>query len=402
MFNPDSSWRRLAVCLTVIGALFLCSPAAVSARKPKIVKTVIVIGTGTIHKGNSAAARQAAIKNGLKVALDAAVVELLSPESLVGHFQIINQVIMEQTGDFIQGYKVLGEYKSGSSYRAVVEATISMEAVSRKLAAVSIVVGRGELPKVLLFISQQNPEGALEQYWWGGDSQFKMVTAETAMAAVLTQKGFLVADPGRGSSKSKNRTIDFPAAIDSASAMLLAADWGAKVVVIGTAIARPAPNTMGSSRRSYAATVQARAFMVENGTELALIENEAVAAGSDDVMGGRKAIKASAELVAAVLVDRIVAAWGKEGKSLATIQIAVEGTRDLANLVMFRRVIKKMPDVTNIKTLEMKPDQAVIEVEYQGTAEAFANGLMLNPFENFRLDIYDVSGELLRVAIIPR
>ncbi len=401
MLKPDSSWQRMAVCLTVICAVFLFSPA-VSARQPETLKTVIVIGSGTIYKGNSAAARQAAISNGLNVALDAVVVELLSPEGLVGHFQIINQVIQEQTDDYIQGYKVLGEYKSGKKYRAVVEVTISIEAISRKLASVSIAVGQGELPKVLFFISQQNPEGALEEYWWGGGAQFKMSSAEKAMAAVLTQKGFLVADPARGSSSSKNRTIDFPTAIDSTSATLLAAGYGAKVVVIGTAVARPAPNTMGSSLRSYTATVRARAFMVENGTELALIENEAVAAGSDDITGGRKAIKESAKLVAAALVERIVAVWGKEGKSLSTITIAVEGTRDLANFVMFRRVIKKMPDATRIKTLEMKPDQAIIEIEYQGTAEAFANELMLNPFENFRLDIYDVSGELLRVALIPR
>jgi hypothetical protein len=69
---------------------------------------------------------------------------------------------------------------------------------------------------------------------------------------------------------------------------------------------------------------------------------------------------------------------------------------------MFRRVIKKMQDVEKIKTLEMKPDQAVIEIDYHGTAEVFAKDLMVNPFENFRLDIYEVSGELLRVALIPQ
>ncbi len=392
---------RPVVLIAIFWAVFLLSQT-VSAQQPDPLKTVIVIGTGTLYKGDSAAARQAAIADGLNAALDAAVVELLSPESLVGHFQSINQVIQGQTDDFIQGYKVLGEYKSGNTYRAVVEATISIEAISRKLASVSIAVGKGELPKVLFFISQQNLEGALEQYWWGGDSQFKMVSAEKAMAEVMAQKGFLVADPGHGSANSSNRTIDFPMAIDTASAMLLAADYGAKVIIIGTAVSRLAPNTMGSSRKSYTATVKARALMVANGTELALTENETVVAGSDDVTGGRMAIEAAATLAADALIDRIVAVWSKEGKPLSTIKIAVEGTRDLANFVMFRRVIKKMPDVTKIKTLEMRPDQAVMEVEYQGTAETFANGLMLNPFENFRLDIYDVSGELLRVAIVPR
>ena len=136
--------------------------------------------------------------------------------------------------------------------------------------------------------------------------------------------------------------------------------------------------------------------MVADGTELALTEKEAVVAGSDDVVGGRQAIAAAADLAAADLAERLVAVWGKEGKALTTIKIAVEGTRDLANFVKFRRVIKKMQDVENIKTLEMKPDQAVIEVDYQGTADAFANSLMVNPFEDFRLDIYEVSGELLR------
>ena len=401
MLKSVSSLRRLSVLITVICAALLFSQTAF-ARKPDALKTVVVIGTGTINNGNPAAARQEAIFDGLKVAVDAAVVGMLSPESLVGHFQIINQVIQGRTNDFIQGYKVLGEYKSGKQYRAVVEATISIKAISRKLAAVSVAVGGEELPKVLFFIAQQNPEGALEQYWWGGDSQFKMVSAEKVMARVLARKGFLVADPGRGASSSRNRTIDFPSTIDTASAMMLAANYGARVVIIGTAVSRPTLNTMGSSRSTYAAIVKARAFRVANGAELAATENEAVAAGSDDIVGGRKAIKEAAGLAATALAEQIVMVWGKEGKSLSTIKIAVEVTRDLANFVMFRRVIKKMPDVVKIRTLEMKPDQAVIEVEYQGTIEAFANSLMLNPFEDFRLDIYDVAGELLRVALIPR
>jgi hypothetical protein len=394
-----SRWL-LMVLVAAAGGVLLFSAAAY-ARQPAALKTVIVIGNGTIYKGNSAAARQAAIKDGLNVALDAAVVELLSPESLVGHFQIINQVIQAQTDEFIQGYKVLGEYQAGKNYRAVVEATISIEAISRKLADVSVSVGAQELPKVLFFISEQNPAGALTQYWWGGDMQFRMSSAEKSMGRVLTEKGFRVADPRRRAAGTQNRTIDFPAAIDTASAMLLAADYGARVIIIGSAVSRPAPNTMGTSR-SYAATVKARAFMVADGTELALIEKEAVVAGSDDVIGGRQAIKDAADLAAADLAERIVAMWGKEGKFLTTIKIAVEGTRDLANFVMFRRVIKKMQDVEKIKTLEMKPDQAVIEIDYHGTAEVFANDLMVNPFENFRLDIYEVSGELLRVAIIPQ
>ncbi len=400
MLQSVRSRRLLMALIAAVGVVLLFS--AIAYARQAALKTVIVIGNGTIYKGNSEAARQAAIKDGLNVALDAAVVELLSPESLVGHFQIINQVIQGQTDDFIQGYKVLGEYQAGKKYRAVVEATISIEAISRKLADVSISVGAQELPKVLFFISEQNPAGALVYYWWGGGSQFRMSAAEKSMGRVLTEKGFLVADPQRSASGTMNRKIDFPAAIDTASALLLAADYGAKVIVIGTAVSRPASNTMGASRRSYAATVQAGAFRVADGTELALVEKEAVVAGSDDVAGGREAIKEAADLAAATLAEHIAAKWGTEGKTLTTIKIAVEGTRDLANFVMFRRVIKKMPDVEKIKTLEMKPDQAVIEVDYQGTAEAFANGLMVNPFEHFRLDIYEVSGELLRVALIPQ
>lgn len=398
-----SVWSRqlLMMVFAAAGAVFLFGPAA-QARHSADLKTVIVIGSSAIYKGNSAAARQAAIANGLDVALDAAVVELLSSDSLVGHFQIINQVIEGKTDDFVQGYKVLGEYQAGSNYRVVVEATISIEAISRKLADVSVAVGGKKLPKVLFFVSEQNPAGALDRYWWGGDGQFRMSSAEKSMARVMAGKGFLVADPGHRASGTKNRKIDFPAAIDTATALLLAADYGAKVIVVGSAESRPAPNTMGASRRSYAATVKARAFNVADGTELAAVEKEAVTAGTDDVIGGREAIKEAAALAATALAEQVTALWGKEGKVLTTIKIAVEGTRDLANFVMFRRVIKKMQDVEKIKTIEMKPDQAVIEVDYHGTAEAFANDLMLNPFENFGLDIYEVSGALLRVALVPR
>ncbi|MGB6012802.1 MAG: hypothetical protein WBI57_16170, partial [Desulfobacterales bacterium] len=94
---------------TIIRFIFLMfflsvafSPAKnVQAENQIPAKTIVVIGTGNIHGGNSARAREEAIANGLVSAVEYAAVGLLPPESLARNFQTFNDLLNGQTGKFV-------------------------------------------------------------------------------------------------------------------------------------------------------------------------------------------------------------------------------------------------------------------------------------------------------------
>ena len=65
------------------------------------------------------------------------------------------------------------------------------------------------------------------------------------------------------------------------------------------------------------------------------------------------------------------------------------------------KMMKNMPGVEGIQILEILPDQATIMVDYQGEARALADALILNPYDNFGINIYEVMDKRIKLELVP-
>ena len=111
----------LSAVLTLFALLLLmASPGFCADPVPTDVRQVIVIGNAAIYKNDAASAREHAVARGLDAAVERAVADLLSTESLVGSFQTLNQTVFGDPDAFIQGFKVLAENVTGKQYRVIV------------------------------------------------------------------------------------------------------------------------------------------------------------------------------------------------------------------------------------------------------------------------------------------
>ncbi|MFH1981215.1 MAG: hypothetical protein ABIL58_05190 [Pseudomonadota bacterium] len=364
-------------------------------------KEYTAIGSGRITKGNTANARQEAIDNGLNAAIAMAVIELVPADTFVGHFAAVSQAISGRSNEFLQGYKVLAETPAGNDYRVMVSATVSLDALRRQFNAAGITLSRKVMPRTLLFIVEKDVLQQLPSYWWGGDAVMTENDSQKVLGAKLREAGFSVLSPTRPEGGSA-QVLDYPPNIDIETLVHLASAYRAEVVVVGTARAALASNTMGDQLRSYRAVVGVKAIRVADRKILATVEQESVATASEATQGGRKAMDAAAVQAGETLARQLAPAWLVSEDVLSRVEIAIEGTRDLANFVTFRRIIKTMPGVKSTQTTEMKPDQAALVVEYQGDVAALAESLMRTTFDNFGIDIKDVSGDKMRVALRPK
>ncbi len=373
----------------------------VNAEENASEKIIEVIGTGAIQGGNVAKARDRAIKNSLVSAVEFAVADFLPLESMIQNFEILNEILYDNSSEFVADYKVLTELKSGRTYRVLVQATVSIDAIKEELISVNIKVYKKNLPKILFLIAEQNFSDISQRYWWTEDLTFVKGYTEIAMTEKMLKNGFSVIDQKSLVINEEFETLKDKADLSNQDAVSLGAILQADVVIVGNSKADIAPNTMGGDIKSFKGTMLARALRTDTGEEIASTIQTEVSVNKDDIAGARDALSNAGYLAGSDLASQIVRKWHEEvKKSITTLVIIVEGTRDLSNFVIFRAELNEIPGVDSLQTSEMKADEATIVVDFQGNAKELADALMLKNFESFGINIYEISQSHLRVRLV--
>jgi len=373
----------------------------VNAEENTSKKIIGVIGTGTIRGGDVAKARDRAIKNSLVSAVEFAVADLLPLESMTQNFKILNEILYDNTSEFVVYYKVLAELKSGRTYRVLVQATVSIDVIEEKLISADIKVYKKKLPEILFFIAERNFDDISPQYWWSKDLTFVKGYTEIAMTEKMLKNGFSVIDQKSLVINEEFETLKYKADLSNQDAVSLGAVLQADVVIVGNSKTDIAPNTMGENIKSFKGTVFACALRTDTGEEIASTTQTAVSVNKDDIAGGRDALSNVGYLAASDLASQIIMEWRKEvKKSITTLVIIVEGTRALSNFVVFRAELNEIPGIDSVQTSEMKADEATIIINFHGNAKELADALMLKTFESFGINIYEVSQSHLRIRLV--
>ena len=396
----SSKWKRIGVVVVVLVSTFSLS-VAVYAQQRVQDKTFVVIGSSKLQGANIQAARDRAISESLVTAVALMTEEILKVDSLVENFPQVNTVIYENTNAFVQEYKVLTETESGKFYRVIVKATVAGKKIAKQLSKAGILRAKIDLPSVLFFISEQNLQNDSPRYWWGKQMGGFESISEATMADILKTRGFPIVDHGGvGIGKLADWGADIKPELTDEEALNLGARLQADVVILGTAIASPTASIMGDDLKSFKVVLNARVLGTETGAELANISRTSVTANVDETVGGREALKMAGTLAGDDLAIQLAAEWRKLAEKPSRMEVLVEGTGNLANFVKFRRALTGIPGVEGVRVKEIKPNETTLIIDYQGKAEQLASALMLQNFENFGINIYEISKQNLKVALV--
>jgi hypothetical protein len=393
-------WNRIVVAMAVLIATLLLS-TAVDAQQKVQNKTFVVIGTSRVSGDNIQIARDKAISQSLVTAVALMTEEILQVDSLVENFPQVNEVIYENTDAFVHDYKVLTETRSGKSYRVIVKATVAGKKIAKQLSRAGILRVKVTLPAVLFFISEQNLLEDFPRYWWGKQMDGFESTTEATMTNILRAQGFrIVAHGGIEIRKMADwGSSDKPELTDE-EAINLGTRLQADVVIVGTSIASPTPSVMGDDLKSFKGNLTARVLRTETGEKIANISRTAVTANVDESAGGKEALMMAGTLAGDKLAPQLATVWRKLAEKPSQVEVMVEGTGNLANFVKFRRALTSISGVGGIRVKEIKPNETTLIVEYQGKAEDLASELMLQNFDNFGINIYEITQENLKIAIV--
>ena len=400
MCRMSFKWYGRIVAIAM--ALMLSSSVAVYAQKQVQNKTFVVVGTSQIHGGNIQAAREAAISESLVSAVALMTEEILEVNSLVEYFPQVNETIYAKPKAFVLDYKVLTETESGKFYRVLVKARVAGKKIAEQLSNADILRAKVERPAILFLISEQNLQQDEPRYWWGKQMGGFETIAEATMANILKARGFPIVnhrdtgiiqltDPG---------AISTPALSDE-SAIDIGNRLKADVIIMGTSVASPTASVMGDDLKSFKAILNARVLRTQNGEELVNMSRTSVTANIDEAAGGREALTMVATLVGDDLAIQLDAAWRRLADRPSQVEVFVEGTGNLANFVKFRRALTSISGVGGIRVKEIKPNETTLIIDYKGKAEELAAALMRQNFENFGINIYEITQSNLKITLVP-
>ncbi|HSO18546.1 MAG TPA: hypothetical protein VLT88_03755 [Desulfosarcina sp.] len=381
-------------------ALFVLVALGTSAhgQDTRTAKQLTVLGTAVVHGDNLAGSRQNAVNDALVAAVGQVVVEMLTGETVVRRFQLINEHILAQQDNYVMNYRVLTESVTGSAIRTLVQVDISVDRVSRDLSRLGLAMDGSVYPRILFMLAEKNLGDAGFRYWWGDTRQPHRTISEAAMAETLQSIGFEIVDP-----PELTAPLGLPRNAADEQMMVLARRLGADVLVAGEGAAATAANTMGGTITAFAAEVQARAFNVQTGRQIGSTRQKSAASGMEAMTAGREALSGAGALAADDLARQIMVAWQQEQDRSALIEVAVEGTGGhIASFVRLRTAISTLSGVKELKMREMSADRAVMAVNYQGSARSLADALLLKTFSGFGIDIYAVTAEAVQIQLIHR
>jgi len=95
--------------------------------------TLMTAGTTIVLEGNLARARNMAIANGKRNALEEAVRALVPASVVFENYYIINENIYQQYERYIDTYRILAETSRGNIYEVTLESTVAVEKLKKTL-----------------------------------------------------------------------------------------------------------------------------------------------------------------------------------------------------------------------------------------------------------------------------
>ena len=371
-------------------------PAPGQASGPRMIQAT---GTGNIIAGDVAHARDDAIDDALRKAVQQALGTYLSSETLVQNYQMVEDNILTWTHGYVKNYRVVSERQlDPSTYQVVVEADIRMDDLKSDAESLQNLLAKMGNPRMMIMIQERNIG---ENYQGEGYFDVDMTAAETAMNDVFLQKGIEVVDPSVIKQKLKKQQALAALAGNVRAATAIAHEYGAEVIVLGKAMAKVATGVNLYGMKSCQADVTARAINTDTGTIIATASAHAAKPHIDAMTGGTMAIKAASSRVANQLLDKILKKWRAQYYNATAIELDVTGLKNFNQLEQFKTTMKYyIRGIKNIFDRKFRGGKAILEVKMTGNARQLARELSNKDLGKIKVNVLGVTPNSLELQVV--
>ncbi len=361
-------------------------------------KEVIASGLGSIVAGDVAHARDDAIEDAHRKALEQVVGLMIESETLVENYQVLEDNIFSKTQGYIQTYEVVKEGKRDEMlYEVTLKALVKTSNLQSDLDGIATLMRRKNMPRMMVMMDERNIGETPGQYAFAAD----MNTAESSLMEAFMAKNFRFVDRA---TIQRNLNKQKAAAIlegDVAQAASLGRTVGAEIILTGRAVAKSTEvEVYGTVQKSQQAAVTVKAIRTDTGDIIATSSGNGAYPHIDDIVGGTKAIEKACVKISDQLITQILDRWQTDVSSGGMITLTVNGISGYSQLNKFKAALKYyVRGLVDVSQREWNGPRAVLELQMQGNADDLAARIDNKNIEGILVSVRGMSQNSVTVVL---
>lgn len=339
-------------------------------------------GIGVIKDGNKADARQTAIRDAQRNAVEQMTGTFINSETRVKNFQLLQDKIYAQASGFITDYTIEQEKAEGNNYYITIKASIKIETLRAELISIGLLMEAKGYPKIMLIVDEVIKK----------DDQLKVVDDPVLTSGIenaLLSKGFiLVAKDYSDALRLQERDLMAEVFANDQKAADMALSYGAEVIIVGT-------NTITdlgiqTTFNQADATASIRAILASTAQVIASVQ-EQKRGGADRPENAY--IEASKKLSSAIsdnLIKRILQNWQQVQKRGSHFVVKLYGITSYRNQGMaFIKMLRAINDVTSVEQRSFGGGRLEVDVRYHRSLDELVSSLWEQMDKNSAFDQVD-------------
>ena len=371
------------------------------------VQEIEAKGEAAIMQGDKAMARDKAIDDALRKAVESAVGTMISSETITENYQLLSDRIYSHSDGYVQKYRITDEREEDGVYIVEVKAKVGIVSIQNDLQSLKLLMQRKDMPRVLILVAEQNIGSGKMSYWWGGHSGGHVLAedmriVESTIMDIMREKGFTFVDP---ETLSGTKKVSVPVALlTDKQAMRVARTTDAELIIVGKAVARDLGQTWEGTRyKTASAEVSVRAINTSNGEVIASASVPGQAWNINTTAAGSQALRNAGKAAAEKLIEQITAKWVAETSSTTRVRVIVSGVKNSRMLKKLTGVLSgQVRGVKSVYTRRMKAGEAELEIMLAGKTRDLAAELEAKDFGGvFKLEVESVRASSLRLKLLP-
>jgi hypothetical protein len=277
--------------------------------------TVTATGMSQISGGNLLDARQAALRDAMRKAVETGLGTLLEGRTTVENFELKKDQILSRASGFVSSHEVLQEGQKAGVYEVTIRAVVNQQSLGDDARALGMLMDLVGKPKLMVMV---------DEFWWDSglprEAQEKVDDPASAarMAELLLARGFELVDAEmvKKLRESEMATMDDlmnDGAAITRLAQQAAAEYGAEVLLMGVSKIEPA-SVLGG-KYTATASLNAKVVNASTGQLMGTRQESQSGVGISPEQARSAAGSRVGDAVAPVLMEQVLQKWQNQANN---------------------------------------------------------------------------------------
>lgn len=338
---------RTALVLLIL--FFLLQPAVTAGEEVAGEGEEVVIeveGYAVVREGNLVRARELAVSDGLRSAVEQVVGLLVDSRTRVRNYELIEDSILIRSTGYVAGYEILSTWLVEGTLGVRLRVRVRREELIRDLDHLQLTLVRANDPRIMVIIPEEHLRRPVPD-----------PAAETEIIRRLVDAGFRLVDQAQVAKVRNSEVLRQVLAGDEEARRRLATEYDAEILVTGEAFSEFVGNFRGLI--SCRARVEVRVIRADTGEILTAYSVHESGVDISEAAAGKKALTKAGSSIADYLIQAIPA---RLAGSRRGIQVFVRNLT-FSELLLLERKLKETPLVENVFIRDFTSGNARLDVE---------------------------------------